>query len=119
MLNDIKYIFKYREKTVDRVMLYVSLVCALIVLFPLGYNTDKIMARQFSALIKWLFYGLFFLGAFRIGCSLLAVRKVGVGHYGGLLLTISFLVVLLVRVTGELNFAFLRNELGRASCRER
>lgn len=110
MLSDIKYIFKYRESTVDRVMLYVSLVCALVVLFHLGYNTDKATARQFAAIIKWLFYGLFFLGALRIGFSMLAVRKVGVAHYGGSVLSLYFLTVILARVTEEPHLAFLQND---------
>ncbi|MFB2118074.1 TrkH family potassium uptake protein [Parapedobacter sp. 2B3] len=110
MLSDIKYIFKYRENTVDRVMLYVSLVCALTVLFHLGYNTDKATARQFTAIIKWLFYGLFLLGGLRIGCSILAVRRVGVAHYGGLVLSLYFLMVIFARVTGESHLAFLRND---------
>lgn len=110
MLSDIKYIFKYRENAVDRVMLYVSLTCALVVLFHLGYNTDKATARQFTLLIKWLFYGLFVLGALRIGFSILAVRKVGVAHYGGMVLTLYFLTVILARVTGEPHLSFLQNE---------
>src|SRR5690606_3578390 len=110
MLSDITYIFKYREKTVDRVMLYVSLVCALIVLFHLGYNTDKATARQFAVIIKWLFYGLFFLGALRIGSAILAARKVGIAHYGGLVLSLYFLTVILARVTLEPYLAFLRND---------
>lgn len=110
MLSNIKYIFKYRESTVDRVMLYVSLVCALVVLFHLGYNTDKMMARQFATFIKWIFYGLFFLGAFRIGFSIFTARKVGVAHYGGLVLSVYFLTVILARVTGEPYLFFLQND---------
>jgi len=110
MLGDIKYIFKYREKAVDRVMLYVSLACALVVLFHLGYNTDKAMARQFAVIVKWLFYGLFFLGAFRIGFSIFSAQKVGVAHYGGLILSLYFLTVILARVTEEPHLAFLRND---------
>ena len=109
MLSDIKYIFKYREKAVDRVMLYVSLLCALIVLFHLGYNTDQAMARRFEEITKWLFYGLFFLGTIRIGCSILADRKIGVAHYGGLVLALYFLVVIVARVTLEPHLSFLRN----------
>lgn len=110
MLSYIRYVFKYREKTVDRFMLYVSLLCALIVLFHLGYNTDETTARQFTVLIKWLFYGLFFLGAFRIGFSMLAVRKVGVAHYGGLMLSLYFLTVMLAGVTEDARLVFLRND---------
>src|SRR5690606_22690209 len=110
MLGDIKYIFKYRESTVDRVMLYVSLVCALVVLFHLGYNTDQATAQQFTTLIKWLFYGLFFLGGLRIGFSILAARKVGVAHYGGLVLSLYFLTVILARITEEPHLSFLQND---------
>jgi len=110
MLGDIKYIFKYRESTVDRVMLYVSLACALVVLFHLGYNTDQATAQQFTTLIKWLFYGLFFLGGLRIGFSILAARKVGVAHYGGLVLSLYFLTVILARITEEPHLSFLQND---------
>lgn len=109
MLSDITYIFKYREKIVDRVMLYVSLLCALVVLFHLGYNMDADTAAQFVVVTKWMFYGLFFLGAIRIGCSILADRKIGVAHYGGLVLSLYFLVVIVARLTEEPHLAFLQN----------
>src|SRR5690606_16623983 len=110
MLNTLKYIFKYREKAVDRVMLYISLACAALVIFHLGYNTDESTARRFAAIIIWLFYGLFVLGLCRLVFSIVASGKVTVGHYGGLLLVVYFLVVVLGRVTEHGLLAFLQQE---------
>src|SRR5690606_15956409 len=82
---------------------------ALVVLFHLGYNMDADTAAQFVVVTKWMFYGLFFLGAIRIGCSILADRKIGVAHYGGLVLSLYFLVVIVARLTEEPHLAFLQN----------
>ncbi len=110
MLSGIKYIFKYREKAIDRVMLYVSLACALIVLFHLGYNTDKATARQFTIISKWLFYGLMVLSVIRTILSVVAVKRIAVAHYGGIALMGYFAVITLARVTGQRELAFLQQD---------
>ncbi|MGK6350477.1 TrkH family potassium uptake protein [Parapedobacter sp. DT-150] len=110
MLSDIKYIFKYREKVIDRVMLYVSLTCALVVLFHLGYNTDKATARQFTVITEWLFYGLFVLSISRTVLSIWVAKRVAMGHYGGLILMLYFLVVALARFVGPDMLFFLLQE---------
>lgn len=110
MLNTIKYIFKYREKAVDRLMLYISMACALAVLFHLGYNTDQATARYFDAICVGLFYGLFVLGLLRIVFSIVSARKIGVAHYGGLLLMVYFMVVMLGRTSGHSIVSFLRQD---------
>ncbi|WP_353125422.1 TrkH family potassium uptake protein [Parapedobacter pyrenivorans] len=110
MLSDIKYIFRYREKAVDRVMLYISLVCALIVLFHLGYNTDKATARQFAIITKWIFYGLMILGMVRTALSIVVAQRIVAAHYGGLVLIIYFMVVAIAR-TAHLDFvSFLQQD---------
>lgn len=105
MLSDIKYIFRYREKAVDRVMLYVSLACALVVLFHLGYNTNKATAQQFAIITKWLFYGLMILSVFRTVLSIVVAKRIAAAHYGGLVLIVYFAVVALARAT-ESGFLF-------------
>lgn len=91
-------------------MLYISLACALVVLFHLGYNTDVVAARRFSQVTLWLFYGLFVLGLVRLVLSIIAAGKLGVAHYGGLLLILYFLIVVLARASGHGLFTFLRQE---------
>lgn len=110
MLNTIRYLFKYREKTVDQVMLYTSLACALAVLFHLGYNTNQATAEYFDTLSVGMFYGLFILGLLRMVFSMVTARKIGVAHYGGLLLMVYFLVVLLGRTSDHGMFSFLRQD---------
>ncbi|SKB82971.1 potassium uptake protein, TrkH family [Parapedobacter luteus] len=108
MLSAIKYIFKYREKAVDRVMLYVSLLCALAVLFHLGYNTDVFTAQRFTVITAWLFYGLYVLSVLRTVLSIWIAKRVMVAHYGGLALLLYFVIVALARQTDVGVLSFLR-----------
>ncbi|WP_353184410.1 potassium transporter TrkG [Parapedobacter lycopersici] len=91
-------------------MLYSSLGCVLVVLFHLGYNTDQVTAQQVTAVIVWLFYGLFALGLFRLVFSMVVARKVGVAHYGGLLLAVYFLFVALGRSNEHPLLSFLQQD---------
>ncbi|SEL50401.1 TrkH family potassium uptake protein [Parapedobacter koreensis] len=108
MLSSVKYIVKYREKTVDRVMLYISLLCALAVLFHLGYNTDKATAQQFARITTWLFYGLAVLSALRTALSIWVAKRIAPAHYGGAILLLYFVVVVLARQTGLGVLSFLQ-----------
>jgi Trk-type K+ transport systems, membrane components len=110
MLDDLKYIFKYREKAVDRLMLYVSAACALFVLFHLGYNTDRAAAQQFTETTRWLFYGLMLFSAVRTLLAIWAAGRVLVAHYGGLILMFYFLVVAAGRLSDGGLVSFLRQE---------
>lgn len=110
MLGDIKYLFRYREKTVDRVMLYISLACALVVIFYLGFNTGKLTAKGFTRITEWLFYGLMALSAARTLLAVWAANRLLVAHYGGLVLILYFLVVALGRLGGQGFLAFLQQE---------
>ncbi|MFC3200173.1 TrkH family potassium uptake protein [Parapedobacter deserti] len=108
MLDEIKYLFKYREKTIDRAMLYISALCALVVLFQLGFDTDRVTARQFAVLTEWLFYGLMVLSATRTLLAIWAANRIMVAHYGGLVLMLYFLVVALGRLSGQGFLPFLQ-----------
>lgn len=91
-------------------MLYVSLACALVVLFHLGYNTDKGTAQQFATISKWLFYGLFVLSLCRTALSIVVAKKVEVAHYGGLILALYFVVVVVARTSLEPDLYYLQQE---------
>ena len=108
MLSDLRYIFKYREKTVDRVMLYISLTCCLAVLFHIGYNTNQVTGRYFESSIPWIFYGLFFLSLVRTTLAIAAKRQISVSHYGGIALIIYFMLVTIGRSSSNDFFNFLR-----------
>jgi len=108
MLGDVKYLFKYREKAVDRVMLYVSSACVVAVLFHLGYNTDKITAQHFQSAMPWIFYGLFVLGFVRTGLAIAVRQRVMLSHYGGIALVVYFTLVTIGRSSGNDLLDFLR-----------
>ncbi|PPL01626.1 TrkH family potassium uptake protein [Parapedobacter indicus] len=108
MLSNLRYIFKYREKTVDRAMLYISLACGLAVLFHIGYNTNQIAEYYFESSIPWIFYGLFFLSFLRTALAIAAKRQVSVSHYGGIALIIYFTLITIGRSSGNDLFIFLR-----------
>ncbi len=108
MLSTLKYIFKYREKTVDRVMLYVSLACSLAVLFHIGYNTNQATAYYFEQSIPWVFYGLFMLSFIRTALAVIMKRQVSISHYGGIALVVYFAIVTVGRSSGNEFLQFLR-----------
>ncbi len=108
MLGRLKYLFRYREPLVDRVMLYGSLACALATLFHIGYNTNPVAERYFERAIPWIFYGLFLLSLVRTALSALARQRVTVSHYGGIALVVYFALVGIGRSTGNDWLNFLR-----------
>lgn len=107
MWSTFKYIFKYRQKTVDRWMMYISVVCALLVLFHIGYNTDAETALVFDKLVVILFYTLMLLGASRTLISILVSKKIEVAHSGGLVLFLYFLVIAVARMMEDGTASFL------------
>jgi len=108
MLSILRYIFKYRQKTVDRLMLYVSLASGLAVLFHIGYNTNQIAEHYFETSIPWIFYGLFFLVLFRTTLAIIVKQRVGISHYGGIALIIYFMLVTIGRSSSNDFVNFLR-----------
>jgi len=93
MLSFLRYLFKYRKKTVDHLMLSISLAAGLAVLFHIGYNTDHVLEQYFNAAIPWVFYGLFLLSFLRTVSAIIAKRQVAASHYGGIALIVYFTFV--------------------------
>src|SRR5690606_37632764 len=93
MLSFLRYLFKYRRKTVDHLMLSISLAAGLAVLFHIGDSTDLALEQYFNSAIPWVFYGLFLLSFFRTVSAIIAKRQVAVSHYGGIALIVYFTFV--------------------------
>ena len=74
-------------------MLYVSLACAILVLFHVGYNTDIDTGRQLDAVVIVLFYTLMVLSVVRTLLSVWINRRTGPVLIGGLILLVYFLVI--------------------------
>jgi len=101
MLNFLRFVFKYKNKTVDRIMLYISLICAFAVIFHVGYITDPRVGHVFEQLIHMMFYFLFILTGVRVFFSVFAQRKIKVEHYSGLVISMYFFFIILARFSGE------------------
>ena len=108
MLSFLRYLFKYRQKLVDQLMLYVSLVAGLAVLFHIGYNTNQIAGHYFEQSIPWIFYGLFVLVFIRTTLAIIVKRRIAISHYGGIALMLYFVLVTLGRNSDHDLFHFLR-----------
>ena len=108
MLSFLRYLFKYRQKTVDQLMLYISLVAGLAVLFHIGYNTNEVAGHYFEQSVPWIFYGLFVLVFVRTALAILVKRRIAISHYGGLVLIAYFIFVAVGRSSDNELFHFLR-----------
>lgn len=97
LLGFFKYLFKYRVKLVDRVLFYISLVCAMFVLVHAGYITDSNTAAITGRITVFLFYGLFALEFFYMLCSVLVFKPGNAVHYSRFVILIYFAVVALAR----------------------
>ena len=106
----LKYIFKYRVKSVDRIMFYISMICALTVIVHIGYITNEEIAAYTRNAITIMFYGLFAIELIRTFSSITAHRKINVNHYSGLLIILYFLVVILARLASDSSEYMLANE---------
>lgn len=100
MWRTLKYIFKYKQETVDRVMIYLSLVCSLLVLFQLGYNKNIEVAVIIDKMIVFMFYALAVISTFRVIVSMMVTKYIGVAHYGGIALMVYFILIIGARLTG-------------------
>lgn len=110
MLNFFHFIFKYKNRTLDQVMLYISLACALVVIFHVGYLTDPAIGELLSGVIAGMFYILFFLTCSRTIFSILNRRSIDVAHYSGLLVSSYFLFIIIARLTGFSSMEFFAGE---------
>src|SRR5690606_35963474 len=107
----LRYIFRYRKEAVDRIMFYVSLVCALTVIVHVGYITNPALAGYTDRAIHIMFYGLFVCELFRTLSSIFALNKIDVTHYSGLIVIFYFLLIGAVRILDVHMLEFLtKNE---------
>src|SRR5690606_11138085 len=100
IIGFLKFLLKYRHKLVDRTMLYLSMVCALMTLAHIGYITEKQLAETSEDTVIGMFYFLFVLGTLRTMAAILAERKINVSHISGLVLLVYFLIVCISRLAG-------------------
>ncbi|MDR2273724.1 MAG: ATPase [Sphingobacterium sp.] len=100
ILSFVRFVFKYRNGLVDKIMFYVSMICAAIVIFNVGYVTDPTLGVLLGKTIHYLFFVLFFMIALRESSSIYALKKIAVEHYSGLLILIYFFFILIARFAG-------------------
>ncbi|WP_245971236.1 TrkH family potassium uptake protein [Sphingobacterium puteale] len=100
ILSFVRFVFKYKNGLVDKIMLYASMICAAIVIFNVGYVTDPMLGILLGKTIHYLFFVLFFMIALRESSSIYALKKIAVEHYSGLLILIYFIFILIARFAG-------------------
>jgi len=100
ILSFVRFVFKYKNGLVDKIMFYVSMVCAAIVIFNVGYVTDPTLGTLLGKTIHYLFFVLFFMIALRESSSIYALKKIAVEHYSGLFILIYFIFILIARFAG-------------------
>jgi len=100
ILSFIRFVFKYKNGLVDKIMFYVSMMCAAIVIFNVGYVTDPVLGELLKKTIHYLFYVLFLMIALRESSSIYALKKIAVEHYSGLLILSYFIFILIARFAG-------------------
>ncbi|WP_233789308.1 TrkH family potassium uptake protein [Sphingobacterium sp. HMA12] len=100
ILSFVRFVFKYKNGLVDKIMFYASMICAAIVIFNVGYVTDPMLGILLGKTIHYLFFVLFFMIALRESSSIYALKKIAVEHYSGLLILIYFIFILIARFAG-------------------
>lgn len=100
ILSFVRFVFKYKNGLVDKIMFYVSMICAAIVIFNVGYVTDPTLGTLLGKTIHYLFFVLFFMIALRESSSIYALKKIAVEHYSGLFILIYFIFILIARFAG-------------------
>lgn len=100
ILSFVRFVFKYKNGLVDKIMFYASMICAVIVIFNVGYVTDPVLGILLRKTIHNLFFILFFMIALRESSSIYALKKIAVEHYSGLLILIYFIFILVARFAG-------------------
>ncbi|MFZ4862742.1 TrkH family potassium uptake protein [Sphingobacterium sp. Mn56C] len=103
ILSFLKYVFRYRSKVVDQVMLYISLLCTFTVIIHVGYITDAAVGHKTQFAILCMFYGLFILEIVRTTSSIYVQRRINFSHYSGLGIIFYFFFISIARV-GDLPF---------------
>lgn len=105
-----KYLFKYRERLVDRILLYSSLVCGLFVLVHAGYITDPEVASVTEKITVGLFYALFVLETFYTVFSVFVFKRSNTIHYSRFIIVVYFILVVFARNTLWETIGFLARD---------
>lgn len=100
MIGFLKFLLKYKNKLVDRIMFYLSMVCALMTLAHIGYITDRQLAETSEDTVIGMFYFLFIVATLRTVAAVLAQQKINRSHISGLVLLLYFLMIVISRLTG-------------------
>lgn len=95
----LRYLFRYREKRVDQALLYISLSCALTVMFHVGYITNSEIAGLTENVTRYMFYGLFLIEGVRGLSSIMVSGRVNVPHYSNIIVLIYLFGIVLARNT--------------------
>lgn len=98
ILEFLKVLFKYQQNIVNRIVLYVSMVCTFMILLEFGYVTDQRLAAGLKVGVTFLFYSLFVLEVLRTVASVFVLKKVNFSHYADLVVILYFFVLFLARV---------------------
>ncbi len=106
----LKYIFRYKKKTVDQIVFYVSLISAVTMVVHVGYITDPEVAVITEDAVVALYYGLFLFEIIRTASSILVARRINVSHYTGVLVSAYFLLITISRITGGFLSTFAKDE---------
>lgn len=110
LIGFLKFFFKYRNKVVDQIMLYVSMICAITVLVEVGYITNPDLAYHFKRAVICMFYGLFVLEILRTFTSIFALHKISFSHYSGLIVIGYFLIIVIARLFNLSWLSYLRRD---------
>lgn len=106
----LKYIFRYKKKTVDQIVFYVSLISAVTMVVHVGYITDPEVAKLTDNAVVALYYGLFLFEIIRTASSILVARRINVSHYTGVMVSAYFLLITISRLTGGILSTFAKDE---------
>lgn len=106
----LKYIFRYKKKTVDQIVFYVSLISAVTMVVHVGYITDPEVAVITEDAVVALYYGLFLFEIIRTASSILVARRINVSHYTGVMVSAYFLLITISRLTGGILSTFAKDE---------
>ncbi|GEM66419.1 potassium transporter [Sphingobacterium mizutaii NBRC 14946 = DSM 11724] len=106
----LKYIFRYKKKTVDQIVFYVSLISAATMVVHVGYITDPEVAKLTDNAVVALYYGLFLFEIIRTASSILVARRINVSHYTGVMVSAYFLLITISRLTGGILSTFAKDE---------
>ncbi|MBV2226073.1 MAG: ATPase [Sphingobacterium mizutaii] len=110
MFSFLKYIFRYKKKTVDQIVFYVSLISAVTMVVHVGYITDPEVAVITEDAVVALYYGLFLFEIIRTASSILVARRINVSHYTGVMVSAYFLLITISRLTGGILSTFAKDE---------